>query len=97
MNEISLVKDLGGIIYNAIKDSLGNIESKKIDKIAESGDVTFRLDTIAEDALYKFLEEKYPEVAYYSEDRGLVSFSESPSLLLIVDPIDGTRPASFGL
>ena len=33
--------------------------------------------------------------AYYSEDRGLQG-SADPEMILIVDPIDGTRPAAAG-
>ena len=45
----------------------------------------------------KFLAERAPEVAFYSEDRGLVAPSEGASWVLVVDPIDGTRPAMAGL
>ena len=37
-----------------------------------------------------------PRVAFYSEDRGLVSPPDAVDVL-IVDPIDGTRPAMAGL
>jgi myo-inositol-1(or 4)-monophosphatase len=38
-----------------------------------------------------------PGVAFYSEDRGMVSPGGDPELVLVVDPIDGTRPALAGL
>lgn len=40
-----------------------------------------------------------PEIAFYSEDRGLVvpQRDREPSSVLVVDPIDGTRPALAGL
>ncbi len=41
------------------------------------------------------MREKVPEWAYYSEDRGLQG-AHDPELILIVDPIDGTRPAAAG-
>ena len=37
------------------------------------GDVTFEIDERAEAFLEQFLAERAPEVAFYSEDRGLVS------------------------
>ena len=46
--------------------------------------------------LEQFLGERAPRVAYYSEDRGLVAPPDA-SDVLIVDPIDGTRPAMAGL
>ena len=38
---------------------------------------------------------RLPGWAYYSEDRGLQGAAD-PELILIVDPIDGTRPAAAG-
>jgi myo-inositol-1(or 4)-monophosphatase len=44
-----------------------------------------------------FLAERAPDVAFYSEDRGMVMPSgHEPAWVLIVDPIDGTRPALAG-
>jgi myo-inositol-1(or 4)-monophosphatase len=62
-----------------------------------SGDVTFAIDERAESLMEEFLARRAPEVAFYSEDRGMVSpAGREPSLVLIVDPIDGTRPALAG-
>ena len=61
------------------------------------GDVTFAIDREAESFLERFLAERAPEVAFYSEDRGLVRpDSATPAYVLVVDPIDGTRPALAG-
>jgi myo-inositol-1(or 4)-monophosphatase len=63
----------------------------------EGGDVTFAIDERAESLMEEFLAERAPEVAFYSEDRGMVRPSgHDPSWVLIVDPIDGTRPALAG-
>ena len=63
----------------------------------DGGDVTFAIDERAELLTETFLAEHAPDVAFYSEDRGMVNPSgEKPSWVLIVDPIDGTRPALAG-
>ncbi len=63
----------------------------------EGGDVTFAIDERAESLMESFLAERAPEVAFYSEDRGMVTpAGRDPSWVLIVDPIDGTRPALAG-
>jgi myo-inositol-1(or 4)-monophosphatase len=63
----------------------------------EGGDVTFAIDERAESLMEAFLAERAPDVAFYSEDRGMVMPADrDPSLVLIVDPIDGTRPALAG-
>jgi len=36
------------------------------------------------------------DIAFYSEDRGYVEFGR-PRAILLIDPIDGTRPAAAGL
>ncbi len=63
----------------------------------EGGDVTFAIDERAESLMESFLAERAPAVAFYSEDRGMVHpAGGDPELVLIVDPIDGTRPALAG-
>jgi myo-inositol-1(or 4)-monophosphatase len=63
----------------------------------EGGDVTFAIDERAESLMESFLAERAPYVAFYSEDRGMVHPSGGDaSTVLIVDPIDGTRPALAG-
>jgi len=65
---------------------------------AEGGDVTFAIDERAEERMEQFLAERAPRVAFYSEDRGMVSPSGAAAeWVLVVDPIDGTRPALAGL
>src|SRR5689334_17517250 len=66
-------------------------------KAGAGGDVTFAIDSEAESYLERFLAERAPDVAFYSEDRGLVEpAGGAPSWVLVVDPIDGTRPALAG-
>lgn len=61
------------------------------------GDVTFAIDEQAESFMEEFLAEHAPRIAFYSEDRGLVEPSDDdPRWVLVVDPIDGTRPAMAG-
>jgi myo-inositol-1(or 4)-monophosphatase len=60
------------------------------------GDVTFAIDEGAEAELEAFLAGRAPGLAFYSEDRGLVS-PTGATHVLVVDPIDGTRPAMAGL
>ena len=63
---------------------------------AVGGDVTFEIDAVAERYLAGYMAARLPRWAYYSEDRGLQGATD-PELVLIVDPIDGTRPAAAGL
>lgn len=60
------------------------------------GDVTFAVDAVAERTLAQLIAQMAPELAFYSEDRGLVA-PPGADHVLVVDPIDGTRPAMAGL
>jgi myo-inositol-1(or 4)-monophosphatase len=75
-------------------------------RAGEGGDVTFAIDREAEDYLERFIAERAPGLAFYSEDRGLVLpasrpkpddlLADRPPYVLVVDPVDGTRPALAG-
>lgn len=96
--KLEFIKKLATEMRKAILPQFGKFASKESEKnVAKSGDTTFKLDTIAEDKLFEFLEKSDFQDAYYSEDRGLIKFSENPKFVLVVDPIDGTRSAVCGL
>ena len=75
---------------------LGSHAGRAVAGDGAGGDVTFAVDELAEAALAEFLAERAPAIAFYSEDRGLVAPPDA-SHVLVVDPIDGTRPAMAGL
>lgn len=62
---------------------------------AVGGDVTFAIDARAEEHLAAWVREHAPGVACFSEDQGLVGPRDAEQVL-IVDPVDGTRPALAG-
>jgi myo-inositol-1(or 4)-monophosphatase len=74
----------------------GRPDSRSISGKSIGGDSTFFIDDISETFLSRYLEDRNLDIAYYSEDKGLVKYG-SPEKLLIVDPIDGTRAAAAGL
>jgi len=82
-------------VGRAVRPLLGTDVAKGIEGHGASGDVTFMIDEIAEREVASFLDER-GNVAYYTEDRGLTVVG-SPQYLLVIDPIDGTRPAAAGL
>ena len=94
-----LVRDLALALRAQVLPSLGSHSARAHDDAAEGagGDVTFAIDAAAEVTLEAFLAERAPDVAFYSEDRGLVEPAGPARAVLVVDPIDGTRPALAGL
>jgi len=83
-------------IRETVRPHLGAWHGRQISGTAASGDATFGIDDIAEEAIVSFIERERLSIAYYSEDKGLIEFGASPEAVLIIDPIDGTRPAIAG-
>jgi myo-inositol-1(or 4)-monophosphatase len=92
----SVVLDLATALREEVAPELGQHAGRKHSGAGAGGDVTFAIDERAEAFMEQFLAERAPEVAFYSEDRGLVTPAGDPEWVLIVDPIDGTRPAMAG-
>jgi myo-inositol-1(or 4)-monophosphatase len=91
-----LVLDLALHLREVVLPELGSHAGREHAGDGAGGDVTFAVDEVAEASLARFLAERAPHMAFYSEDRGLVAAPEATHVL-VVDPIDGTRPAMAGL
>jgi myo-inositol-1(or 4)-monophosphatase len=92
-----LVLGLAAALRDEIVPELGDHAGRAHSGAGKGGDITFAIDERAEAFMERFLAERAPQVAFYSEDRGLVAPRERASWVLVVDPIDGTRPAMAGL
>jgi myo-inositol-1(or 4)-monophosphatase len=90
------VLELARYVRGRVLPSLGSHGGRTQHGAGAGGDVTFAIDELAEQAVEQFLAERAPRVALYSEDRGIVA-PHGAEHVLIVDPIDGTRPAMAGL
>lgn len=90
-----LIYELTTEIQKTVKPHLGKVASRQLSGKAVGGDTTFIIDELAEEVIESFLK-KCGNIAYYSEDRGLIVFGQ-PRYVLVIDPIDGTRPAAAGL
>jgi len=87
--------DLCGRLRDAVLPALGTHAARAHTGVAVGGDITFGIDEQAEALLAQHMRERLPGWAFYSEDGGLHGARE-PEYVLIVDPIDGTRPAAAG-
>ncbi len=90
-----LCQQLAKEIRQAVRPHLGQFSARTLMGIGAGGDSTFAIDEVAERILEDRLKD-YPELGWFSEDRGLQGAAD-PETVLMVDPIDGTRPAAAGL
>lgn len=88
--------ELARYVRERVLPELGSHGGRTQHGAGAGGDVTFAIDELAERAVQQFLAERAPRVALYTEDRGVVA-PPGAEHVLIVDPIDGTRPAMAGL
>ncbi|HKH14621.1 MAG TPA: inositol monophosphatase family protein [Solirubrobacterales bacterium] len=92
----SVVLDLATALREEVTPELGRHAGREHSGAGAGGDITFAIDERAEAFMERFLAERAPQVAFYSEDRGMVLPAGSAQWVLVVDPIDGTRPAMAG-
>jgi len=90
------VLELAWGLRDLVRPVLGAHAGRAHERAGAGGDVTFAVDARAEEFLARFVAERAPRTAYYSEDRGLVRPPGTVDHVLVVDPIDGTRPALAG-
>jgi myo-inositol-1(or 4)-monophosphatase len=89
--------DLADDVFTTIKNSKGVLKNRLVNGYSDAGDAQFNIDTIAEKAVIDFVSRSGLPLALFTEDEGLLKFGNNPEFILIVDPIDGTRPAAAGL
>ena len=93
----ALVRELALALREHVLPQLGSHAARAHEEeLAAGGDITFAIDAAAEELLSEFIGKRAPQLAFYSEDQGLVTPSGNADTVLIVDPIDGTRPALAG-
>jgi myo-inositol-1(or 4)-monophosphatase len=90
-----LALDLAARVRDAVAPALGTVAARAGVGVAPGGDVTMAIDEIAEHVTETCCAEA-GNIAFYSEDRGYVEIGR-PRAILLIDPIDGTRPAAAGL
>ncbi len=96
MQSLDFICDIATQLRDAILPAMAEPGARTRGKTAFSGDTTFGIDSVAERALENALAGSTRKLAYFSEDRGLVKLAPEPDWLLMVDPIDGTRPLMCG-
>lgn len=90
-----LALQVAAAVADAVRPHLGRAAARARVSVAPGGDATLAIDEVAEEVVERVLRDA-GDVGFYSEDRGLVVFGR-PRWFLVIDPVDGTRPAAAGL
>lgn len=91
-----LADDVALQLRDLVVPHLGQASARALAGRAAGGDTTFAVDEVAEAFAAQFLSAQGRPVAVYSEDRGFREWHGPAEYALIIDPIDGTRPALAG-
>jgi myo-inositol-1(or 4)-monophosphatase len=90
-----LALDLALALRERVLPALGSHAARAHAGGGGDRDVAFAIDADAEAELEAFAADRAPGLAVYSEDRGLTA-PPGAEHVLVVDPVDGTRPALAG-
>ncbi|MET3988068.1 inositol monophosphatase family protein [Streptomyces sp. PvR034] len=93
-----LLTDLGAHVRSELLAYADRGLARQVHGDSPGGDAQFDVDEVAEQAVLDYLRAhaKFP-LALYTEDGSYIELAPDPQVLLVVDPIDGTRPTSAGL
>jgi myo-inositol-1(or 4)-monophosphatase len=94
-NVEALAAEVAALVRGAVAPMLGSFDGRARVARAPGGDATLAIDEVAERVVEETLAAA-GDIGFYSEDRGLVTYGR-PRALLVIDPVDGTRPAVAGL
>ncbi|HEX6208177.1 MAG TPA: inositol monophosphatase family protein [Actinomycetota bacterium] len=90
----SFARTLATAIREAVLPMFGHPDARRRAGTAAGGDPTFAIDEVAERTAQALVEQR-GDVAYFTEDAGLRTLGR-PEGLLLLDPVDGSRPAVAG-
>jgi myo-inositol-1(or 4)-monophosphatase len=90
-----LALEIASQVRDAVRPELGTARARARVARAPGGDATMAIDEVAERVVEDALAVE-GDIGFYSEDRGLVTYGR-PRAFLVIDPVDGTRPAAAGL
>ncbi|MFF1556202.1 inositol monophosphatase family protein [Streptomyces sp. NPDC058279] len=93
-----LLTSLGQYVRSELLAYEAGGSERQVHGDSPGGDAQFDVDEVAEKAVLDYLR-AHADVptALYTEDGSYVELAPDPQILLVVDPIDGTRPTSAGL
>jgi len=96
-NWLGILLDLANDVYLAVNPILGTPESREVVGRGASGDLTMRIDIVAENIIIQHLEREKISCIFIGEEKGIQKIGDKPEVYLVVDSIDGTTNAVRGI
>lgn len=94
---IQYIIGMADFIHKKIKACSQLDKRRTVESYSKAGDAQFSIDKVAEDATREFATRAGVSIALFTEDGDIEIIGKKPEYLLLVDPIDGTRPAAADL
>lgn len=97
MKVIEILEEAAKRVHNNVKHLAGTKESAVDHGRGAGGDISRRIDIVAEKTVLDYLRELHFECTVFGEECGLVKLSPNPHGFIIMDAIDGSTNAVRGL
>ena len=97
MKVIEILEEAAKRVYSNVKHLAGTEESAVDHGRGAGGDISRRIDIVAEKTVLDYLKEIHFECTVFGEECGLVELSSKPKGFIIMDAIDGSTNAVRGL
>ncbi len=94
---LELSNRIADAVYEKVKDIAGTFNANDVVYMGADGTPTKLIDDISEKVILDLLEKEGRAVRVLSEECGEKLIGSYPEFTIIVDPIDGTYNASFGI
>lgn len=97
MEVIEILEEAAKRVYNNVKHLAGTEDSGIDHGRGAGGDISRRIDIVAEKTVIDYLKEIHFECIVFGEECGVIKLSEKPKGFVIMDAIDGSTNAVRGI
>jgi len=94
---LNLCKNIGEKVFTEAQKYLKKDERKKVVSLGYGGDKTLLLDDIIEKLIIDELKSTGKSLKLITEEAGIKTFGETPEVIVVVDPVDGSNNMKLGL
>lgn len=93
----TLCRRISSEVKTEVMSFVGTEDAGKVLYTGADGTATKFIDKVAEDAVFRVIEENSIPIMVVSEEAGVVNFGNDPEYIMVLDPIDGTHNAISGI